>query len=85
MESEELPPEFKLEDSAINCQLQEVLCLDYSERITIQRRGSLDNHYSILAFIDRKIKEKSRLRYMSEELHNMKIWPFPDSILIFIA
>jgi hypothetical protein len=65
MESEELPPEFKLEDSDIEYEFPEKLNLGQKERLCFQRRGSLDNHYSILAFIDRKIKEKSRVRIMS--------------------
>jgi hypothetical protein len=66
MESQELPPEFKLEDSDLSLELHEKLNLGQKEKLCPQRRGSLDNHYSILAFIDRKIKEKSRQRIMSE-------------------
>jgi hypothetical protein len=65
MECEELPPEFKLEDSDMGLEFHEKLSLGQKERLCLQRRGSLDNHYSILAFIDRKIKEKSRVRIMS--------------------
>jgi len=66
MECEELPPEFKLEDSDLGYEWQETRNLGQKEKLCLQRRGSLDNHYSILAFIDRKIKEKSRQRIMSE-------------------
>jgi len=34
----------------------------------MMRRGSIDMHYSILGFINRKIKEKTRQRIMSEEI-----------------
>lgn len=36
------------------------------ERFYCQRKGSLDNRFSILSFIDRKINEVSRQRIMSE-------------------
>jgi len=40
---------------------------------TVQRKRSLDMNYSIIGFIDRKIREKSRQRIMSEEISHWKI------------
>jgi hypothetical protein len=39
--------------------------MEEKERGVLQRRHSLDMHYSILGFINRKIREKSRQRIMS--------------------
>jgi hypothetical protein len=41
--------------------------------VVVQRKGSLDMHFSILGFINRKIREKSRQRIMSEELSHLKL------------
>ena len=60
------PPEFTLEEACIDYEFEIKLSLDQRERFCIERKGSLDNHCSILAFIDRKIKETNRQRIMSE-------------------
>ena len=36
--------------------------------VSTGRKGSLDMHFSILGFITRKLRERSRQRVMSEDL-----------------
>lgn len=66
MESEEFPPEFRLEETDICSEFQLGMRLEDKLGSVSQRKGSLDMHYSILGFINRKIREKSRQRIMSE-------------------
>jgi hypothetical protein len=73
MESEEFPPEFKLEETDICTEFQLGMLLDDKKSGAVQRKGSLDMHYSILGFINRKIKEKSRQRIMSEEISHLRL------------
>jgi hypothetical protein len=49
------------------------LSLEDRERMGLLRRGSMDMHYSILGFIDRKILEKTRQRIMSEEISHYEM------------
>lgn len=73
MESEEFPPELHLEQAGICSEF--VLAMREGERRggVVGRKGSLDMHYSILGFINRKIREKSRQRIMSEELSHLRL------------
>lgn len=73
MESEEFPPEFKLEETDICTQFGIALRLEDRRGGLAQRKGSLDMHYSIIGFIDRKIREKSRQRIMSEEISHLRL------------
>jgi hypothetical protein len=49
------------------------LTLEERERYGFMRRGSMDMHYSILGFIERKIREKTRQRVMSEEISHYQL------------
>lgn len=68
MESQELPPELSLEEGSLSIEFQEKLSLLEPESPCVVRRRSLDMSYSIIGFIDRKIRERSRQRIMSEEI-----------------
>ena len=64
MESTEVPPELQLEQECdLEAELRAKLVLAEEEKAP--RKGSLDQHFTILAFIDRRIEEKKRQRYMS--------------------
>jgi hypothetical protein len=56
MDVHELPPEFKLEEEETECDFSPKLRFQQTCRMNIQRKGSLDTPYSILGFIDRKIR-----------------------------
>ena len=64
MDCPELPPELSLEtEEGLDQQFTDKLTL--AEQAKLPRKGSVDHHFTILAFIDRRIEEKKRQRYMS--------------------
>ena len=68
LESQELPPEFKLEETELGHDRKEELLMFEKGGMSTARKGSLDMHFSILGFITRKLRERSRQRVMSEDL-----------------
>ena len=66
MECTEFPPELQLEEEGdLAQQFGSKVILTEEEKGL--RKGSVDQHFTILAFIDRRIEEKKRQRYMSAE------------------
>jgi hypothetical protein len=55
MESEEFPPELQLEENNTCSEFSLAMRLEERKGGLVQRKGSLDMHYSILGFINRKI------------------------------
>lgn len=64
MECEDFPPEFQLTESEFYPTENFLFMNDIKENPP--RKKSLDLEFSILGFIDRKIREKYRTRVMSD-------------------